>query len=419
MLRRALTQVFCRSPATPHTVLPWALLALALTVGAPGAGGARAQDAAAPVFELPVNCAVGHICHVQNYFDTDPAAGASDYTCGVLTYDGHNGIDIRVPNLVWMARGVTVIAAAAGRVRGVRDGVKDVNIKVAGAEAVRGRECANGVVIDHPGGWETQYCHMMEGSIVVAAGTEVHTGEPLGLIGLSGLTEFPHVHFQVRLRGTAIDPLTGAAAGATCGEGGAPLFSAAAMQDLAYRPTGLLNAGFTAAAPTGRDVLAGEHQSPTLAAQSAALVFWVEVYGARDGDREHFRITAPDGRVLLDAEKKGPDRHKASRLTFMGKRLTADAWPLGVYNGEFVLERMPDGAWQPIVEVRRGSLVAAAPYAKCLGPQGGPPLMRRARAGVDRLVRCRERQMAWPKAARRPAAYAARSRRRGPLGPLP
>ena len=148
MLRRALTQVFCRSPATPHTVLPWALLALALTVGAPGAGGARAQDAAAPVFELPVNCAVGHICHVQNYFDTDPAAGASDYTCGVLTYDGHNGIDIRVPNLVWMARGVTVIAAAAGRVRGVRDGVKDVNIKVAGAEAVRGRECANGVVID-------------------------------------------------------------------------------------------------------------------------------------------------------------------------------------------------------------------------------------------------------------------------------
>ena len=321
MLRRALTQVFCRSPATPHTVLPWALLALALTVGAPGAGGARAQDAAAPVFELPVNCAVGHICHVQNYFDTDPAAGASDYTCGVLTYDGHNGIDIRVPNLVWMARGVTVIAAAAGR---VRDGVKDVNIKVAGAEAVRGRECANGVVIDHPGGWETQYCHMMEGSIVVAAGTEVHTGEPLGLIGLSGLTEFPHVHFQVRLRGTAIDPLTGAAAGATCGEGGAPLFSAAAMQDLAYRPTGLLNAGFTAAAPTGRDVLAGEHQSPTLAAQSAELVFWVEVYGARDGDREHFRITAPDGRVLLDAEKKGPDRHKAT-----------------------------DGAWQPIVEVRR------------------------------------------------------------------
>jgi len=346
-----------RSPAPRVPLFAWAAGVLALVLGASGigasAGAAWAQQTAGPVFELPVNCAVGHICHVQNYFDTDPSAGAADYTCGALTYDGHTGIDIRVPNLAWMKRGVSVIAAAPGRVRGARDGVADVNIKDAGAGSVRGRECGNGVVVDHGGGWETQYCHMMQGSIVVAAGAEVQTGEPLGLIGLSGLTEFPHVHFQVRYLGNAIDPLTGGAAGAACDEPGASLFSDAAMRDLTYRPTGLLNAGFAAAAPKGREVLAGEHQRPVLAGRSGALVFWVEVYGAMAGDRERFRITAPDGEVLFDAEKEGPDRHKASWLTFMGKRLTGDTWPPGAYSGEFVLERMTDGAWRPIVEVTR------------------------------------------------------------------
>ncbi len=337
----------------PASLPPWAPLALALALFAYSVGGASAQDAAAPVFDLPVNCAVGQVCHVQNYFDADPGAGASDYTCGALTYDGHKGVDIRVPNLAWMERGVTVIAAAAGRVRGVRDGVKDVNLKVAGAAAVAGRECGNGVVVDHGGGWESQYCHMMEGSIAVAAGAEVPRGAPLGLIGLSGKTVFPHVHFQVRFQGAAIDPFTGGTSAVLCGEPGAPLFSDAALQVLAYRPTGLLNAGFAATAPKGTEVLAGEHQSPILAAASGALVFWVEVFGAMEGDRERFRITGPDGGLLLDGEKEGPDRHKASRLTFMGKRLTADAWRPGVYRGEFVLERQKDGAWQTIVEAKR------------------------------------------------------------------
>ena len=352
MPHRPSVPIECRRKALWPQLMPGAALAFAIALGAFVSSGTRAQDSVAPVFELPVNCAVGRICHVQNYFDTDPGPDAADYTCGALTYNGHTGIDIRVPNLTWMARGVSVIAAAPGRVRGVRDGVKDVSIKIAGADSVRGRECGNGVVIDHGGGWESQYCHMMQGSIAVANGERVHACQPLGLIGLSGLTEFPHLHFQVRFQGKAIDPMVGPAP-VPCGEPGATMFSEAAAQDLAYQATGLLNAGFAGVPPKGSEVLRGDHQAATLAADAGALIFWVEVFGATAGDRERFRIVGPGGAILLDAQKQGPDNHKASRLTFMEKRRTADAWPLGVYEGEFVLERKSDGAWRPIVEVRR------------------------------------------------------------------
>ncbi len=54
------------------------------------------------------------------------------------------------------------------------------------------------MLIDHDGGWQTQYCHMKKGSIRVREGDAGAVGTPLGEVGLSGMTEFPHVHFTVR-----------------------------------------------------------------------------------------------------------------------------------------------------------------------------------------------------------------------------
>ncbi len=58
------------------------------------------------------------------------------------------------------------------------------------------RECGNGVVIAHAGGWETQYCHMAQGGLAVKPDQPVTTGQTLA-VGLSGLTEYPHLHFTV------------------------------------------------------------------------------------------------------------------------------------------------------------------------------------------------------------------------------
>ena len=104
-------------------------------------------------------------------------------------------------------------AAADGVVKATRDGMADVSIRETGREAVSGREAGNGVLIDHGGGWETQYSHLLFGSVSVEPGDRVVAGTPLGMIGLSGQTEFPHLHFTLRRRGMAIDPYTGSSRG--------------------------------------------------------------------------------------------------------------------------------------------------------------------------------------------------------------
>src|SRR5215217_8637787 len=95
------------------------------------------------------------------------------------------------------ARGVAVVAAAPGKVLRIREGVADVSVRQVGAAAVDAIGCGNAVAIDHGAGWLSAYCHMARGSVRVKAGDTVTTGQPIGKVGLSGLTEFPHLHFEI------------------------------------------------------------------------------------------------------------------------------------------------------------------------------------------------------------------------------
>jgi hypothetical protein len=126
-----------------------------------GAAAAIAQ----PQFVWPVACEIGRNCVIQQYVDHDPGSGTRDYTCGTLVNDGHNGTDIRVPDLATQRAGVDVLAAADGAVLRTRDEMPDVSVATAGHTSVEGRNCGNGLLIDHGGGWETQYCHLARGSV--------------------------------------------------------------------------------------------------------------------------------------------------------------------------------------------------------------------------------------------------------------
>ena len=132
---------------------------------------------------LPIKCQPGLTCFFQNYVDHDASDKARDYRCGGRSYDGHDGTDIRIRNLEIQRQGVEVLAAAPGRVIGGRNDMEDISVKTAGKAAIAGKECGNGVVIEHEGGWRTQYCHMAKGSVRVKVGDQMTTGQPIGLVG--------------------------------------------------------------------------------------------------------------------------------------------------------------------------------------------------------------------------------------------
>jgi murein DD-endopeptidase MepM/ murein hydrolase activator NlpD len=96
----------------------------------------------------------------------------------------HAGIDF---GALW---GSPIVAAADGQVVG------------AGWTGGYGRQ----VRIVHDGGLMTTYSHMS--AMVAQPGTLVRQGQVIGYVGSSGLSTGPHVHFEVRVNGRAINPLT-------------------------------------------------------------------------------------------------------------------------------------------------------------------------------------------------------------------
>ncbi|MBT9136118.1 MAG: Murein DD-endopeptidase MepM [Firmicutes bacterium] len=95
----------------------------------------------------------------------------------------HAGIDIAAP------RGTPVHATAAGTVR------------MASFNGGYG----NVVFVDHGFGFSTVYAHLSR--ISVRVGQEVAKGQLVGLVGSTGRSTAPHLHYEVRVGGTTVNPM--------------------------------------------------------------------------------------------------------------------------------------------------------------------------------------------------------------------
>jgi murein DD-endopeptidase MepM/ murein hydrolase activator NlpD len=95
----------------------------------------------------------------------------------------HTGIDVAAPV------GAIVVASDGGTVTKV------------GWESFGG----NGVCVAHGGGLESCYYHTS--SALVNVGQRVVRGQPIALIGMTGVTTGPHVHWEAKLFGRLVDPL--------------------------------------------------------------------------------------------------------------------------------------------------------------------------------------------------------------------
>lgn len=291
----------------------------------------------APRFVLPVACELGRNCFIQNYVDADPTPSSRDHQCGTLSYDGHNGTDFRLPTMAAQRAGVEVLAAAAGKVLRRREGVADESVRGNGAASVKGVECGNAVLIEHVDGWQTQYCHMARGSLRVEVGDRVEAGQAIGRIGLSGLTEYPHLHFIVRHRGEIADPFAYKASPNACG-GGRMLWEPTLVPQLEYRPRSVLNAGFAAASVSMAALEAGEtEQKPGI--DAPALVAYVRGIGLKAGDLQTLLLTGPAGQELAKHEAQKLERNQAQSLVFAGVRKPASGWDKGTYRAKYQVLR--------------------------------------------------------------------------------
>jgi hypothetical protein len=286
---------------------------------------------------LPIACEPGRTCYIQNYVDTDASASARDYKCGTLTYDAHNGTDFRVPSLEAQRAGVEVLAAAGGRVLRTRDGMPDGVFDKSAREAVRDVECGNGALIEHAERWETQYCHLAKGSLQVKPGDLVKRGQPIGRVGRSGLTEYPHLHFTVRHRGTIADPFAYGAAADSCG-GGELLWDPSLHAQLVYQERTILNAGF-ASGPVTMDLIEdGKAGTEPPSASAPAIVAFVRAIGLKAGDVQWFAVRDPGGRIIAETRTAPLEKNKAQIMLFAGRKRPASGWGDGTYKATYTVE---------------------------------------------------------------------------------
>lgn len=304
--------------------------AAAAALLAQAAAFAATAWAAPPSLSLPLDCRLGETCFIQQYMDHDPGPGARDWQCRGLSYDGHKGTDFRLPDRAAMRAGVAVRAAAPGIVTALRDGMPDNDGAATDPPTADGRDCGNGVVIDHGDGWQTQYCHLRRGSLRVQRGSAVARGAALGLVGLSGRTQFPHLHLSLRHDGRPVDPF--APDGAACpadAAAGATLWAT----PLPYQPGGILAAGVLPHLPDYAEVRAGPPRAESLPPDAPALVLWAFVFGVEPGDRLKLHLEGPGGTVVAD-ETLTLDRRQAQLYRAAGRRRPATGWPPGDYRAE-------------------------------------------------------------------------------------
>ncbi len=142
-------------------------------------------------FVYPIGGVPRQDWNVVNYVDVDPRGGtAIDYLGGGFIYDGHDAMDITLPNFTRMEAGIPIMAAAAGVVSGVQDGNFD---RQTGSNG----DPANYVAIDHGNGWTTYYYHIARGTIAVKVGDTVSPSQIIGMVGSSGNSTDAHLHFSV------------------------------------------------------------------------------------------------------------------------------------------------------------------------------------------------------------------------------
>lgn len=108
------------------------------------------------------------------------------------SYKGHTGVDVNIG-----VSGKSVVA------------VKDGKVVISEARISNGKYYSYGeyIVISHGDGTMTLYAHMLANSRKVKVGDKVKQGQVIGTVGSTGNSTGTHLHFEVRVGGSPVNPL--------------------------------------------------------------------------------------------------------------------------------------------------------------------------------------------------------------------
>jgi murein DD-endopeptidase MepM/ murein hydrolase activator NlpD len=266
---------------------------------------------------------------ITSFFTTDDRR--VEYPDGTVQDRPHRGVDLRAP------LGTSVLAAAAGTVS-VR-----VNNSPGPRQAGAASGYGNWVEITHAGGFSTRYAHL--GSVSVNKNQPVSAGELIGLSGNSGTTA-AHLHFELRLNGTPVDPTRYAVSGDTFVAVSAPP---------APPPAPVATPSGTPPVSVG---VATFNQDYSEAVRAATFPAGFDTVGGVPGNDLNSRVTTLAG-LMADAIA-GPAAEAMQRVAASGSSRDA-----GTYAAAWA-EMVPDGyALRPIVRSPTGRVVqndAVQPY---------------------------------------------------------
>lgn len=339
-----------------NIVVLYSLILALLLVNSTAAGAQNTLK-----FGLPIACTPEIDCWILNYVDLAGDKGVvKDPACQSRSYDDHKGTDIAIRSKAVMDQGVKVLASQDGTIERVRNGEPDRFPTAEDLEQIKKdrKECGNAVLIDHGNGWKTLYCHLKKDSLSVKVGDNVKKGDPIGEVGLSGFTEFPHVHFGIMNNNKILDPFTGLDTTQGC-----PSLSNKTNESLwdmpvtmAYTRTSIYDAGFWSDVPVLAKIDLGENTASSLTTQTEALTFWMVFFGAIEGDAINMSILDPSGQVF--AEKSiTQDKTRARQFYFIGKKTGSSALMPGKYTGFAKLTRMGEEGKEEVFQIEREIII--------------------------------------------------------------
>ncbi|MBN1412328.1 MAG: M23 family metallopeptidase [Spirochaetales bacterium] len=238
---------------------------------------------------------------INSHYDHDPEKATEfsalgfgnnhikDYMGGDRTYDGHMGTDISIYSFEVQDIGVPIVAVLKGTVLEVHDGEYDKQLK-------KSDLTGNYVVIDHGSGTQSYYNHLKKGSVCVKPGQVVKEGEQVGLLGSSGNSTWPHLHFEWRENEKSVDPFSGPVN---------PIESRWAVQPGYDFPMTIVDWGLTYKSEMAQPPYISPREPAVLRGKSKAddLKLWIQVLNVPDRTyKRTWSLYSPGGKKINEWE---------------------------------------------------------------------------------------------------------------------